>query len=53
MSIRILELGEQLEVNTTQIIAVCVLLEIPASSRISCIKDEDAQRVINYLRKGQ
>jgi len=51
MTVRILELAEELEVNPTELIAVCVLLEIPASSRISCIKDQDAQRVIDYLSK--
>tara|TARA_Y100001968_G_C19167242_1_gene623854 strand:+ start:223 stop:381 length:159 start_codon:yes stop_codon:yes gene_type:complete len=51
MTVRILELAEQLEVDPTELIAVCALLEIPASSRISCIKDQDTQRVIDYLRK--
>jgi len=49
MTIRVLELAEQLEVVADDLIAVCALLEIPATSRISCLNKEHIKKLIDYL----
>ena len=51
-SIRVLELSEWIQKNTDDIIAICVLLDIPANSRISCLTDENAQKIINYYKEN-
>ncbi len=50
-SLRVLELADQIQKSTDDIIAICALLNIPATSRISCLSDENAQKVIDYYKK--
>ena len=38
--------------NAEDIIAICVLLDIPANSRISCLTDENAQKIIDYYKEN-
>ena len=52
MAIRIIELAKKLEVETSDLIAVCVLLQIPASTRISCLSKEQAKVLINYYKNN-
>ncbi len=49
---RVLELSEQLQKNADDIIAICVLLDIPANSRISCLSNEDVQKIIDYSQEN-
>ncbi|WP_072013309.1 MULTISPECIES: translation initiation factor IF-2 N-terminal domain-containing protein [unclassified Prochlorococcus] len=50
-TLRVLELSEQLQKDADDIIAICVLLDIPASSRISCLTNENAQKIIDYYKE--
>tara|TARA_Y100001968_G_scaffold315448_1_gene342059 strand:- start:2328 stop:2492 length:165 start_codon:yes stop_codon:yes gene_type:complete len=51
MSIRVLELAEKLKVDTADLIAVCVLLKIPATSRISCLTNDHIEKLTEYYAK--
>ena len=51
MTIRVLELAEQLKVGTDDLLAVCTLLEIPATSRISCLSPEHIQKLMAYYQE--
>ena len=48
MSVRVLELAEQLEVGTDDLLAVCTLLEIPATSRVSCLSPVQIKKLRDY-----
>ena len=48
MTIRVLELAEQLKVGTDDLLAVCTLLEIPATSRISCLSPVHIKKLRDY-----
>ncbi|ABX08550.1 translation initiation factor IF-2 N-terminal domain-containing protein [Prochlorococcus marinus] len=50
-SLRVLELSEKIEKSTDDIIATCAFLDIPATSRISCLTEENAQQIINYYNE--
>ncbi len=50
MTIRVLELSEKLKVSTDELLAVCALLEIPATSRISCLNNDHIKKLIDYLK---
>ena len=51
MTIRVLELAEQLKVGTDDLLAVCTLLEIPATSMISCLNTEQVERLNDYYKE--
>ena len=51
MTIRVLELAEQLKVGTDDLLAVCTLLEIPATSRISCLSPEHIKKLRAYYQE--
>ena len=51
MTIRVLELAEQLKVGTDDLLAVCTLLEIPATSRISCLSPEHIKKLTSYYKE--
>ena len=51
MAIRVLEIAEQLEVGTDDLLAVCSLLQIPATSRISCLSPEHIKKLMAYYEK--
>ena len=51
MTIRVLELAEQLKVGTDDLLAVCTLLEIPATSRISCLSSEHIKKLRTYYQE--
>ncbi len=48
--LRVVELAEKLNVATNDLIAVCTLLDIPASSRISCLSKQHAKKLIDYYK---
>ena len=51
MTIRVLQLAEQLKFGTDDLLAVCTLLEIPATSRISCLSPEHIKKLTAYYEK--
>ncbi|WP_320677028.1 translation initiation factor IF-2 N-terminal domain-containing protein [Prochlorococcus sp. MIT 1300] len=51
MTIRVLELAEKLKVGTDDLLAVCTLLEIPATSRISCLSPEHIKKLTAYYQE--
>ena len=52
MTLRVLELAEQLKVGTDDLLAVCTLLEIPATSRISCLSPKHILKAEDLLPRG-
>ena len=51
MTIRVLELAEQLKVGTDDLLAVCMVLEIPATSRISCLAPEHIKKLSEHYKQ--
>ena len=51
MTIRVLELDEQLKVGTDDLLAVCTLLAIPANSRVSCLSPEHIKKLTAYYQE--
>tara|TARA_Y100001968_G_C19259797_1_gene668698 strand:+ start:315 stop:515 length:201 start_codon:yes stop_codon:yes gene_type:complete len=49
--IRVKELSEELGVDYTEIIAICTILEIPASSRLTSLSIDQCKAIIDYLNK--
>ena len=49
--LRVKELGEVLSVEYPEIIAVCVILKIPASSPLSSLSVAQCKEIIDYLKK--
>ena len=50
--LRVKELAEALNVDSPEIIAACVLLEIPASSPLSSLSIEECKQIIEYIQKA-
>ena len=50
--LRVKELAEALDVDSPEIIATCVLLEIPASSSLSSLSIEESKQIIEYIQKA-
>ena len=51
--LRVKELAEALNIESSEIIASCVLLDIPASSPLSSISIEQCKKIIDYIQKTQ
>ena len=49
--LRVKELAEALNVDFTEIIAICTLLKIPASSPLSSLTVEQSKVIIDYIQK--
>ncbi len=49
--LRVKELGKTLRVDSSEIIATCVLLEIPASSPLSSLSVAQSKEIIDYIQK--
>ena len=48
--LRVKELSEALKIDSSEIIAVCVLLKIPASSTLSTLSIEQCKDIIDYIQ---
>tara|TARA_Y100001968_G_C19352268_1_gene715274 strand:+ start:541 stop:699 length:159 start_codon:yes stop_codon:yes gene_type:complete len=48
MKIRVKELSEALNIDSDDILAVCVMLNITATSRITSLTIEDAKRITDF-----
>ena len=49
--LRVKELAEALNVDSPEIIAICILLEIPAGSPLSSLSVEQSKEIIDYIQK--
>ena len=49
--LRVKELAEVLRVDSPEIIAICILLEIPATSPLSSLSVEQSKKIIDYIQK--
>ena len=49
--LRVKELAEALNVDSPEIIAICILLKIPAASPLSSLSIEQSKEIIDYLQK--
>ena len=49
--LRVKELAEALDVDPTEIIVICTLLKIPASSPLSSISITQSKEIIDYIEK--
>ena len=47
--LRVKELAKALKVDTSEIIATCILLKIPASSPLSSLTLEQCKEIINHF----
>ena len=50
--LRVKELAEALNVDSAEIIAACILLRIPASSRLTSLSVEQSKKIIEYIQKS-
>ena len=48
--LRIKELSEALSLDAPDIIAICTLLKIPASSQLSILSVDQCKEIIDYLK---
>ena len=46
--LRVLELSEALNVNSSDLLAVCTILKIKANSRLSILSFEECKRITDY-----
>ncbi len=51
--LRVKELALAMGVDYSEIIAICALLEIPASSRLSILSIDQCKEIIDYLEKNK
>ena len=49
--LRVKELANELEVDYPEIIAICTLLKIPASSPLSILSIDQCKEIIDYLEQ--
>tara|TARA_B100000945_G_C20090919_1_gene461230 strand:+ start:204 stop:404 length:201 start_codon:yes stop_codon:yes gene_type:complete len=49
--LRVKELAEVLSIDSSEIIATCILLKIPASSPLSSLSVEQSKEIIEYIHK--
>ena len=46
--LRILELSEALNVNSSDLLAICAILKIKATSRLSMLSFEECKKITDY-----
>ncbi len=46
--LRILELAEALEADYSDLLAICAILNLPATSRLSMLSFEDCKKLTDY-----
>ena len=49
MKVRVNELARALEVDTAEIIAICTILNLPATSKISSLTIEQCKKITDYF----
>ena len=51
--LRVKEIAKELNVDSPEIIAVCAILKIPASSPLSSLSLEQSKKVVDYIQKTE
>ena len=51
--LRILELSEALGIDISELLAVCAILELKASSRLSILSFEECKIISDYFEKNK
>tara|TARA_Y100001978_G_scaffold71504_1_gene64285 strand:- start:246 stop:413 length:168 start_codon:yes stop_codon:yes gene_type:complete len=51
--LRVLELSQALEVDSSDIIAICAVLNLSATSRLSMLSFDDCKKVTDYYEKNK
>ena len=51
--LRVLELAEALDTETSDVISICVILNLNATSRLSMLTFEDCKKVTDYFEKNK
>ncbi len=49
--LRVKELAEALKVDSSEIIATCTILKIPASSSLTSLSVEQSKQIIDYIQE--
>ena len=49
--LRIIELSEALNIDSSELLAICTILKFKASSRLSMISFEECKKITEYLEK--
>ena len=49
--LRVLELSEALDINSSDLLAVCAILKIKATSRLSMLAFEECKKITDYYEK--
>ena len=49
--LRVLELSEALNIDSFDLLAVCAILKIKASSRLSVLSFEECKKITDYYKK--
>ncbi len=51
--LRVLELAEALGVETSDVIAICAILNLNATSRLSLLTFEDCKKITDYFENNK
>ena len=50
--LRVIELSEALNVDCSDLLAICTILNLKASSRLSMISFEECKKIVDYCEKN-
>tara|TARA_Y100001970_G_C13801780_1_gene635438 strand:- start:356 stop:523 length:168 start_codon:yes stop_codon:yes gene_type:complete len=50
--LRVIELAEALEIDTSDLLAVCAILEFRATTRLSMLSFEECKMISDYYEKN-
>ena len=51
--LRVIELAEALQKDTSDILAICAIIRLKATSRLSMISFEDCKKITDYYEQNQ
>ena len=51
--LRVLELAEALEAETSDVISICTILNLNATSRLSMLSFEDCKKITDYFENNK
>ena len=51
--LRVLELAEALGTDTSEVISICTILNLNATSRLSMISFEDCKKITDYFENNK
>tara|TARA_Y100001968_G_C19286714_1_gene682052 strand:- start:8 stop:181 length:174 start_codon:yes stop_codon:yes gene_type:complete len=51
-TLRVKELAKVLDTDSPEIIAICILLKIPATSKLSTLTVDECKQIIDYLKNN-